>query len=77
MLCLTRRVGERIVIDEKITIEVLQVNGNRVRLGVNAPQEMPVDRDEIHEAKKRTGALDRARSITSPTKPMGMRMAAG
>ena len=48
MLVLTRRVGETIVIGEDIAITVLAVRGERVRIGVSAPADVRVDRQEIH-----------------------------
>lgn len=48
MLVLTRRIGETIVVDGEIHITVVAVDGNRVRIGVNAPPSVPVDRQEIH-----------------------------
>lgn len=53
MLILTRRVGESVVIGEDITVTVLGVKGNQVRLGVNAPREVTVHREEIFERIKR------------------------
>ena len=49
MLILTRRVGERIVIGPDIAVEVLEVKGNQVRLGIDAPAEIEVHREEIAE----------------------------
>ena len=49
MLILTRRVGETIVIGDDVTVTVLGVKGNQVRLGVNAPRDLPVHREEIYE----------------------------
>ena len=47
MLVLTRKPGERIVIGEDITVTVLEVQGNRIRLGIEAPKEIPVMREEL------------------------------
>ena len=47
MLVLTRKLGERIVIDDRITVTVLEVQGNRIRLGIEAPKEIPVMREEL------------------------------
>jgi len=49
MLILTRRVGETLNIGENITVTVLAVNGNQVRLGTDAPKDVKVNRQEIHE----------------------------
>ena len=53
MLILTRRVGETVTIGEEITVTVLGVKGNQVRLGVQAPREVAVHREEIHDRIKR------------------------
>ena len=47
MLVLSRRIGERIVIDNQIVVEVLQVKGNRIRLGIQAPPGSSVLREEL------------------------------
>jgi carbon storage regulator len=49
MLILTRRVGETLMIGDQITVTVLGVKGNQVRLGVNAPKDVAVHREEIFE----------------------------
>jgi carbon storage regulator len=51
MLVLTRRRGETIVIDNMVHVTVLEVNGERVRLGVAAPRDVAVDRQEVHERR--------------------------
>ena len=51
MLVLTRRLGETIVIDGRIHITVVAVRGDRVRLGVTAPPEMTIDRQEVHKRR--------------------------
>ena len=61
MLILTRRVGESVVIGEDVTVTVLGVKGNQVRIGINAPKTVAVHREEIFERiKNGQGAADRS-----------------
>jgi carbon storage regulator len=52
MLILTRRVGETIMIGESVKVTVLEVKGSQVRVGIEAPKEVPVHRQEIYERIK-------------------------
>jgi len=62
MLILTRRVGETVMIGEEVTVTVLGVKGNQVRIGVNAPKHVAVHREEIFDRIKREGDAEPAAS---------------
>ena len=53
MLILTRRTGETVMIGNEVTLTVLGVKGNQVHIGINAPKNVPVHREEIYERIKR------------------------
>jgi carbon storage regulator len=55
MLILTRRVGETVMIGDEVTVTVLGVKGNQVRMGINAPRTVAVHREEIFERIKHEG----------------------
>jgi carbon storage regulator len=57
MLVLTRKVGQEIIIGEKIRITITQVKGERVRIGIDAPTDVSVDRQEIHERRREFAEL--------------------
>jgi carbon storage regulator len=57
MLVLSRKFGESIVIGDSVTITVIDVKGDRVRIGINAPAEVPVHRDEV-QRKIQAGLCD-------------------
>lgn len=60
MLIITRRVGERIMIGSDVTVTILGMRGNQVRIGVDAPQEVEVHREEIYERIKQEYATSRS-----------------
>lgn len=55
MLVLSRRPNESIVIDEKIVITVIEIRGDKVRLGIEAPRDVPIHRSEVYEAIQKSG----------------------
>ena len=52
MLILTRKVGETLMVGEDVTVTVMAVNGNQVRIGINAAKDVEVHREEIYERIK-------------------------
>ena len=66
MLILTRRVGETLMVGDEVSVTVLGVKGNQVRIGVNAPKDVPVHREEIYRRIQ-----DGCNQPLSGTKPKG------
>lgn len=64
MLVLSRKKNESIVINNDITIVVVEIRGDKVRLGVEAPKEIPVHRREVYDAIKRNEQLSKGADPT-------------
>ena len=63
MLILSRRPGETLNIGDEVTVTVLEVKGNQVRIGVNAPREVAVHREEIYRRIAKEQALQKEKAI--------------
>ncbi len=63
MLIVTRRVGEKVMLGDDIVVEVMEIAGNTVRIGIQAPRSVPVYREEIWDAVR---AENRAAAETAP-----------
>lgn len=65
MLILTRRVGESLMVGDEVSVTVLGIRGNQVRIGVNAPKDIAVHREEIYERIQQEKADDASSSQVS------------
>ena len=69
MLILTRRIGEKLIIDDNIEVMILGVKGNQVRIGIEAPQQISVHREEIHR-KIEMEKIEKAQCSVTYKKPL-------
>ncbi len=71
MLVLSRKKNESIVIDDRIIITVVEIRGDKVRLGIQAPRDVPVHRQEVYDALQKSEAQPTAEfpAAESPTTP--------
>ncbi len=72
MLIVTRRAGEKIMLGDDIVVEVMEIAGNTVRIGIQAPRSLPVYREEIWDvvrAENRAAAQSAPVTLPEPVKP--------
>jgi len=55
MLVLSRKKDEQIIINDNIVVTIVEIRGDKVKIGIDAPNEIPVDRKEVAESKKKAG----------------------
>ena len=58
MLVLSRKVGEKLVIDGNITVEVVKIQGNRITLGIQAPSDVKILRGELNQKQPKTDSME-------------------
>ena len=66
MLVLSRKKDEALVIGDNIVVTVIEVRGDKVRLGIEAPKEIPVHRQEVYEAIQRENEIQRTNALEQP-----------
>ncbi len=69
MLVLSRKVNETIIINDNIVVTVVDIRGDKVRLGIEAPKDVPVHRQEVYDAIKRAAGTNTARNADSSSSP--------
>ncbi len=69
MLVLSRKKNESIVIDDKIVITIVEIRGDKVRLGIEAPKEVPVHREEVYRAIHQESVSASAQPPQDPASP--------
>ena len=69
MLIITRRASEKIMLGDDVVIQVMEIVGNSVRIGIDAPREVPVYREEIWEAVKQGARADPGRTTAKSETP--------
>lgn len=69
MLVLSRKVSERIWIGEEISVTIVRINGNAVRVGIDAPSHLPVIRDELKERREKAAQEAEAAPCEHPQAP--------
>ena len=70
MLILTRRVGETVMVGDDVTVTVLGVKGNHLRVGVNAPRDVAVHREEVYDRIKQQGEATEPSSQSAQQVPL-------
>ncbi len=69
MLVLSRKKNESIIINNEITVVVVEIRGDKVRLGIEAPKEVPVHRREVYEAIKQQNEAERQGNAAPKSEP--------
>lgn len=67
MLVLSRKKNESIIINDNITVTIVEIRGDKVRLGIEAPKEIPIHRSEIHEAIQSQKSEEEVVEVTAET----------